>query len=268
VGFPLDEGFDSPPSPPTPWQIFGRAALASYAQRSLATEPFALAEFAQLLADPIYYGFGVPRGDGRLVAVLPGLFGNDWYLQPLRFWLARIGFRPVRSSLAVNAGCPERLSRQVERHIVGRLEANPGPVVLIGHSRGGILARAIASRLGDEVSHLILLGSPVGAIERAAGWPDAAGNPTRGSVADASNRVRSLLDPDCNVPYCGCPFPSDLRSRLSPQTRVVSIYSTDDPVVPSWSCPLPDAQNVELSGTHTGLVYNSAVYRELAAALA
>lgn len=234
----------------------------------MATEPLALAEFAQLLADPIYYGFGVPRGDGRLVAVLPGLFGNDWYLQPLRAWLARIGFRPVRSSLAVNAGCPERLSRRVEDHLAGRLQAQSGPVVLIGHSRGGILARAIAARLGDEVSHLVLLGSPVGAIEKSARWPAAAGgNPAHGSVAEASNRARSLLDPDCNVPYCGCPFPVDLRRPLGRQTKVISIYSSDDPVVPAWSCPFPRAQNIELSGTHTGLVYNSAVYRELADAL-
>jgi len=58
-----------------------------------------------------------------------------------------------------------------------------------------------------------------------------------------------------------------LRRPLSGQTKVVSIYSSDDPVVPSWSCPFPRAQNIELSGTHTGLVYNSAVYRELADAL-
>jgi triacylglycerol lipase len=242
--------------------------LASNAQRSLATEPLALAEFAQLLADPIYYGIGAPRGDGRLVAVLPGLFGNDWYLQPLHLWLARIGFRPVRSSLLVNAGCPERLSRQFERHLDSRSQTLTTPVVLIGHSRGGILARAIAARLGDDVSHLVLLGSPVGAIEKSAGWPGGSdGNPARGSVAEASNRARSLLDPDCNVPYCGCPFPVDLRRPLSRQTKVIAIYSGDDPVVPSWSCPVPGAQNIELSGTHTGLVYNSSVYRELADAI-
>jgi triacylglycerol lipase len=243
--------------------------LASYAQRSLATEPLALAEFAQLVADPTYYGVGVPRGDGRLVAVLPGLFGNDWYLQPLHLWLARIGYRPVRSSLMVNAGCPERLSRQVERHLDSRLQTLNRPVVLIGHSRGGILARAIASRLGDYVSHLVLLGSPVGAIEKSPGWPNTPGdgNPSHSTVSQASNRARSFLDPDCNVPDCGCPFPADLRRPLSRQTKVVSIYSGDDPVVPAWSCPVPGAQNIEVSGTHTGLVYNSAVYRELADAL-
>ena len=119
---------------------------------SLTRETWAWAEFVQLLADPIYYGSGLPRGDGRLVVVLPGLFGNDWYLHPLRVWLGRIGYQPVPSTLAVNAGCPERLTREVEANLARRREAVAGPVALIGHSRGGILARAIASRLGHEAS--------------------------------------------------------------------------------------------------------------------
>jgi thioesterase domain-containing protein len=243
--------------------------MVSSRQASLAGESLAMAEFAHLFGDPVYYGIGAGRGDGRHVVVLPGLFGNDWYLYPLRSWLARIGFRPVRSSLAINAGCPERLSRQVEQEIKRRLAARPGPVALVGHSRGGILARAIAARLGDEASHLVLLGSPVGAIERSTGWPNAAGegNPAHRSVAQASNRARSLLDPDCDVPECGCPFPEDLRRSLSEKTAIVSIYSENDPVVPAWSCPIPGARNVEVSGTHTGLVYNGAVYRELASVL-
>ena len=53
-----------------------------------------MAEFAQLFGDPMYYGIGAARGDGRHVVVLPGLFGNDWYLYPLRSWLSRIGYRP------------------------------------------------------------------------------------------------------------------------------------------------------------------------------
>ena len=241
--------------------------MVSYRQASLAGESLAVAEFAQLLADPLYYGVGAGRGDGRHVVVLPGLFGNDWYLYPLRSWLARIGLRPVRSSLAINAGCPERLARQVEQEIERKLAARPGPLALIGHSRGGILARAIAARLQDEASHLILLGSPVGAIERWTGWPESGGNVANPSVARASYRVRGILDPDCDVPRCGCPFPGDLRKGLSPATQVVSIYSGNDPVVPAWSCPVPGARNVEVSGTHTGLVYNGAVYRELVAVL-
>jgi pimeloyl-ACP methyl ester carboxylesterase len=116
------------------------------------------------MVDPLFWGFGVPRGSGRLVLVIPGLFGNDLYLHALRSWLGRLGYRPVRSTLSINAGCYERLSRQAEEHLRAAMSSRAERVAVIGHSRGGMLARAIAARLADQASHLILLGSPVGAF--------------------------------------------------------------------------------------------------------
>lgn len=234
---------------------------------NLASEAFAWAEFVQLLADPVFYGAGVPHGDGRLVLVLPGLFGNDWYLQPLRLWLGRIGYRPVASNLQVNAGCPERLTRAVERSFEPRRRRAGGRAAIIGHSRGGVLARAIAARMGEEVSHLVLLGAPVGAIERWSGSWQGHQPPGNPRVVDAGNRARRLLDPECDAPLCGCPFQTDLQRRLSPATRVTSIFSREDPVVPAWACEVPGGRNIEVPGTHIGLAFNGQVYRELAAAL-
>src|SRR5260370_42207971 len=58
------------------------------------------AEFGRLLEDPVFWGWGVPRGDGHAVLVLPGLFAGDRYLQPLRGWLGRVGYRPALPRLA------------------------------------------------------------------------------------------------------------------------------------------------------------------------
>jgi triacylglycerol lipase len=240
-------------------------------RQSLGGEWRAVGEWARLLADPIYRGIGVPRGDGRLVLVVPGLFGNDVYLQPLRAWLYRIGYHPVRSNLRVNAGCYERLSREAEGQLRAEMRYRKGPVALIGHSRGGMLARAIAARLQDQASHLLLLGSPVGAfLTMSQEDLDKGLLPPGGSsvVADASLRARRLLDPDCTFPGCGCPFPRDLRSPLSPRTRVLSVYSRDDVVVQGLASPVPGARNVEVTGTHSGLVYNRVAYQELASSLA
>jgi triacylglycerol lipase len=236
--------------------------------RSYASEALAGAELTRLLADPIFYCAGAPRGQGRLVAVLPGLFGNDWYLYPLRDWLRRCGFRPVLSTLRVNAGCPERLSRRVEEELGRQHDRHGGPVALIGHSRGGILARTIAARLQKDASHLILLGSPVGAIESSRHWPSIIADAAASPVAESSARARRALDPDCDVPYCGCPFPSDLRRDLHPDTQVVSIFSRNDPIVPAEATVVPGARNIEVSGTHSGLAYNRAVYKALASVLA
>jgi len=234
-------------------------------QEVWAREASAWTELAELMADPLYWA--PPRtGDGRAVLVLPGLFGNDWYLGPLRSWLDRAGFRAVRSSLLVNAGCPERLTRRIEGHLARRLKAPEQRVVIIGHSRGGLLGRTIASRLQERASHLVLLGSPVGGITS---WAQARGiaGPATARLQQASDQARRLLDPDCTVPDCGCPFPEDFLRPLHASTNVVSIFSPTDPIVPARACHVPRGRNVEVSGTHIGLAFNRAVYRELAEAL-
>lgn len=239
------------------------------ARPSFLSEARAAGELAQLLADPLFYGRGIPRGGKRHVLVLPGLFASDVYLEPLHTWLRRIGYRPIRSTLSLNVGCPQRLREQIDENIQRYTETRPGPIALIGHSRGGILARAIAGQLQDDASHLILLGSPVAALIQSPSWSSMKKRPpANASVKRASDRARELLDPDCDVPDCGCPFPVDLARPLSVHTRVLSVYSADDPIVPAWACPYPGAENVEVTGTHSGLVYNHAVLEAIAATLA
>ena len=230
-------------------------------------EPLALAELAQLVISPIYYAAGVSPGAGRSVLVLPALFAGDLYVYPMRSWLRRQGHKVVPSTLIMNAGCPERLCRTVETVLQRRMTQETERVALIGHSRGGILARAIAARLQDEASHLILLGSPTGVLAETRSEIDP-GLTTARVLLAASARARHLLDPDCNVPACGCPFPEDFRRPLSAQTKVVSIYSRDDPIVPASACLVAGARNVEVHGTHSGLVYNREVYEELVTSLA
>ena len=92
---------------------------------TMRSEARALAELAALHRDPVFYGRGVPRGDGRTVLVIPGLFGNDLYLRPLRSWLSRIGYRPVRSGVSINAGCPDRLRTEIERSLSPQLAQRP-----------------------------------------------------------------------------------------------------------------------------------------------
>ena len=236
-------------------------------------EVYAVGELASLQRDPAFFGVGLPRGDGRLVLVVPGLFGNDAYLRPLHSWLFRIGYTPVPSTLLVNAGCPQRLRTEVEAALQRRMGRRPGPVALVGHSRGGVLAWAIASGLGERVSHLALLASPAAAtvaMFRQGIWRP----PAASSVAQAGQRALELLDPDCKVPDCGCAYPHDLKQPLSAATKILAVFSRDDPVVAPQACRVPEnghggsVENVEVGGTHSGMVYNRAAYPVLARFLA
>jgi triacylglycerol lipase len=219
--------------------------------------------------DPIYRGRGVARGDGRLAVIIPALFGSDLYLWPLRRWSSRIGFRPSTSGLWINAGCADRLTSEIEKWIERQPAQRERPISLIGHSRGGILARALAARLGSRVSHLIALGSPIGMVASfGIGNASEIVHRTMSMVAQASNTARGLLDPQCRLPDCGCPFIRDIRGPLAPETAVLSIYSREDPIVAPEASIVIGVRNVEVTGTHTGLVYNPSVYLELARELA
>jgi pimeloyl-ACP methyl ester carboxylesterase len=236
----------------------------------LRIEAQALAELAGLHADPVFYGRGMPRGDGRVVVVVPGLFGNDMYLQPLRGWLRRMGYAATRSSLTLNAGCPNRLRGDIERSLQRQWERTSGPIALIGHSRGGMLCWALASRLQERASHLVLLGSPAPAVvamirQRVTPAPGAI---SRSSVAAAGARATRMLDPDCNVPECECEYVEDIRRPLHPSTRVLSISSRDDPIVHADASRVPSGGNIEVGGSHGGLAHNRAVYPHLARFLA
>ena len=94
-------------------------------------------EFVCLRVSPIYWGFGIPPGDGSAVVLIPGLMGTDLYMAELRGWLGRIGYRPYYSGIGLNAECPNLLIR---RHLIETVEkayAETGKKVhLIGHSLG------------------------------------------------------------------------------------------------------------------------------------
>jgi triacylglycerol lipase len=177
------------------------------------------AELGLLLADPVYWGWGVPRGDGHAVLVLPGLLGGDDYLRPMRDWLRRIGYRPLRSGLDSNPGWSEGLVRELGEIAEEAFRKDGRRITIIGHSLGGVQGRSIAVRRPQAIDHVITLGSPI----------------ARGG-------------------------------RTPTAVRLTAIYSRADRIVrhPGAVASEPDARNIEVRGSHTGLAFNPEVYRHLA----
>jgi len=101
---------------------------------------------------PVYYGFGVPRGDDSGVVIIPGFLGTDLYLTELHGWLGRIGYRPYFSGIGINADCPNLLiQRHVSETIERALDETGRKIHLIGHSLGGVIARSIAGARPKDV---------------------------------------------------------------------------------------------------------------------
>jgi pimeloyl-ACP methyl ester carboxylesterase len=80
------------------------------------------------------------------VLVLPGLFAGDGYLQPLRRWLWRVGYTPLRSGLKRNPGWSPEVVHELGELAEGGFLRSGQRVSIIGHSLGGLIGRSVALR--------------------------------------------------------------------------------------------------------------------------
>ena len=223
------------------------------------------AELARLLADPVWRGTGLPRGDGEPVLLIPGFLAGDQSLSVMATWLRRLGYRPRRAGIAFNVRCSDTAVDRLERTLHHAHLSSGRKVAIVGHSRGGHFAKALASRNPDEVSQVISMGS--GLDE-----PFDISEPTRLAV-EGVRRMVARRDPErgqqgCFTHTCVCRYSEDYRRPFPEQVPLTSIYSKGDGVVRWRACVVPYARCVEVTGSHIGLAFNRHAYREIATTLA
>lgn len=226
------------------------------------TEALFGAEVLLLHATPVYYGLGVPRGDGSAVIIIPGFLGTDLYLTEFHAWLRRIGYRPYFSGIGVNAECPNLLiQRRLSQTIDKALAETGRKIHLIGHSLGGVIARSAAGQRPKDVASVITLAAPI------------RGTVANRTVLHAAEAVRlKILQehgrgvlPDCYTGRCTCHFVDSLKRDLPDSIRQTAIYTKTDGVVDWQYCITGDPSlDVEVPGTHIGLAFNPAVYETIA----
>ncbi len=223
------------------------------------------AELLLLHASPVYYGMGVPRGDGSAVIIIPGFLSTDDHTRHLYIWLGRIGYRPYFSGVGINAGCPNLLVRERLTATVKQALADTGRRVhLIGHSLGGMMARSIAARRPSDIASVIALASPFRGTVAHPAVLAAAETIRQDTLKQHGNRVLS----ECSTERCTCAFVRSLRRSISPSVVETAIYTRDDGVVDWRYCRTGNATNdFEVPGTHLGMVFNPAVYAIIAARL-
>ncbi len=216
------------------------------------------AELVRLCVDPLFVRGGEPRGDGRAVVLVPGFGGGDWSLAHLAFWLGRTGYDAATCNFLVNAGCAEKALARVERRVVAKAEQTGRRVAVLGHSRGGFLARAVGARMPGHVSHVVAMGA---GLTRQ--YDVAAPALAAMALARAVQGRRGCLTEDC-----ACGFTAAYTCAFPESVRLTSIYSRGDGMVRWQSCVADCADNVEVTGSHVGLAWNRKSYRAIAAALA
>ena len=212
-------------------------------------------EFARLLTDPRFWSPSLSRRR-HPVLLIPGFLAGDASLTVLAGWLRRRGHSVRTSGIRLNVGCS---GRDLER-LDAVLAAFGEPVVLIGQSRGGTLARALAARQPDAVAALVMLGSPV--LDPLAVAPHVLR--TVRSVAFLGDLgIGALFSTECRDGDCCSEFRELLRSPLAAGARALALYSRTDAIVDWRACLDPHSECVEVDGSHCGMAVNAGVYREL-----
>jgi triacylglycerol lipase len=224
------------------------------------------AELLLLHASPVYYGLGIPRGDGAAVIVFPGFLGSDVYTGELRSWLTRIGYRTYASGIGLNAECPNLLIQYRVAEVLAKARAaTRRRVHLIGHSLGGVIARSVAAQHPNDIASVTTLGAPF------------RGNVAHSAVLRAAKAVRSaILDehggavmPECYTPRCSCDFLNSLRREFPASIPQTAIYTRDDGIVDWRYCRTGNRDSdFEVPGTHIGMVFNASAYSIIATRLA
>ena len=226
------------------------------------TEVLFAAEILLLHATPVYYGFGVPRGDDSAVVIIPGFLGTDLYLMELHGWLRRIGYRPYFSGIGINAECPNLLvQRQLNKTIERALIDTERRIHLIGHSLGGVIARSVAGQRPGDVASVITLAAPFRSIS------------TSRTILHATQAIRQRIleehgqkvTPDCYTGRCTCNFVGSLKRKIPDSMVETAIYTRDDGIVDWRYCMTRNPKvDFEVPGTHIGMAFNPSAYSIIA----
>ncbi len=225
-------------------------------RRPLWSELLAGWEWAALKTSPVYYGINVPRGDGAPVVLVPGFMGSDRSLMEMHLWLGRVGYRSYLSAIGRNADCPDVLMERLLETMARAQRETGRQVRLIGHSLGGLFARAAAVHRPQQVAQVITMASP---FRRLSAHPLVL-------ALVSLVRGRALERHFGNAGgSCDCSFLEAVEERIPRSVARAAIYTRSDPVVDWRDCVEADAAlNIEVSGTHVGLPINAQVYREVA----
>lgn len=187
----------------------------------------------------------------RTVIVLPGFGAHDASTLPLRGYLASRGHHVTGWGLGFNRGQVHEAVEYLVDRVERRSERAGAPVVLVGWSLGGVIAREVARAHPAAVDRVVTFGSPV------------VGGPKYTIVARRFEELGIDLDE----------IEREVAARavLPAEVAVTAMYSRHDGVVAWQACIDPvnaHVEHIEVSTTHLGLGINHDVWRITAERLA
>ncbi|MDX1496001.1 MAG: hypothetical protein R3352_00445 [Salinisphaeraceae bacterium] len=193
----------------------------------------------------------LPKGH-EAVLVIPGFGASDFHTRPLRRALSKLGHTVHGWGLGLNTGMNSRVREKLLQRISQLQQEHGQPIQLIGWSLGGVFVRELARQMPDQVAQVFTLGSPF-------------------NITPAANNMLPLF----KLMNRGKPVKLDmegfLRRAEPPPVDCTAIYTKTDGIV-AWQTACENeaenTENLEVRGSHFGLVCNPDVVRIIAERLA
>jgi pimeloyl-ACP methyl ester carboxylesterase len=192
-----------------------------------------------------------PAQQARSVLLLPGFGTGPRAMRWMESFLGRHGHRVRDWGLGQNNGEARQLRIALEPIVRSVIKQHDEPVVVVGWSLGGFIAREYAREYPGHVRKVITLGTPV------------IGGPRYTATARRYRAQGHDLDE----------LEQAVRSRYAtPLTvPVTAVYSRRDGVV-AWPACIdqwsPNVSHVEVDSTHVGLIFSPRVLEIVAKEIA
>jgi pimeloyl-ACP methyl ester carboxylesterase len=198
----------------------------------------------------------LPRGSRRQtpirrqVLVVPGFGFGDAATLPMQIAVKRAGFRVVRSHIVANVRCSDRAVDRLAEVARRAVDADHGQrLLVVGHSRGGMLARGLGARHPELVSTVVSLGAPLNDEFAFYEIPQ----PMVGVLKVVHQRDPELRERRCVTRDCTCPYMLAMHRPFPDDVELISYYTTSDGIVDWRACVVPGAENIEVPGSHLGM---------------
>jgi triacylglycerol lipase len=222
-------------------------------------------ERAALTRDPVLRGQGVARGNGRPVLLIPGFLAGDMTLSLMARWLGRLGHEPCQAGIRANVDCSARALNRLELQLERLTETHGRRAAIVGHSRGGSMARILAVRRPDLVEAIVCLGAPLSD-------PLAVHPLVRMHVETVALigglGVSGFFSRNCLEGPCCETVRRDAAAPFPEGIAFTSIYSRSDGVIDWHTCLDPAATLVEVGSSHCGMAAHGEVFAAIGRALA
>ena len=178
-------------------------------------------------------------------------------------WLRSVGYRTQAGGHPLNVDCSEEACRRLEARLEGLAEHTGQKVAIVGQSRGGTFARALAVRRPELVAGIVTLGAPT---RLPAARPPAGVAQVGASPSSRRARARSARGAACAA-SAATTSRDDLGAVSRRTSRTWRSIDAADGIVdwdPAWTI----GREREVRASHCGMAVNAEVYQEARLALA